>query len=500
VSADRRAIRIAVGTGLALPALAILGEALGPEAWDPPPVPDEWAYRALPPLPSAEIIDPPSAGSIGREDVRIPVRDTVLHGTVLVPRRPGRYPATVFVHGAGAGSRLALLDQAEFLARAGIVTLVYDKRTVGYSFASRDFELLAEDALAGMRLLRERPEVDPDRVGLWGVSEGGWVVPIAAARSPDVAFAILVSAANVSPQSQAAWAFDDHLRRMGAPEGLRRAMILALSMGEFDYSRHDPVPALQSVHQPVLAMYGTHDRAIPVLQSSRVLEQTLARAGNSAYTIRFGGADHDLHVGDRLASGYLETLANWVLSLPGDTELPRGARIAGAPPKQARRAIEPPDAPAYGNAVVLLAAFGVAAAGYLAGPVAAMLTRRRGHAGQVDPDLPARWPPIRRFLRRATAGGISSTVFMNLLIGLMVAFVLLETGSGPIAHGGWFVVRLSALTALLLEVAAVDVMIGAVGAGWRPSPSHAAAVIGVIGATGILLAVGAYMGVFAPRW
>ena len=43
---DRRAVRVAIGTGLALPALAILGEALAPKAWDPPRVPDEWAYRS----------------------------------------------------------------------------------------------------------------------------------------------------------------------------------------------------------------------------------------------------------------------------------------------------------------------------------------------------------------------------------------------------------------------------------------------------------------------
>lgn len=494
---DRRTLRVAIGTGLAVPALAILGEALAPKAWDPPRVPDGWAYRSLAELPTAETATPPSIGPIDREEIRIPVPDTVLEGTVVAPRESGRYPAVVFVHGAGRGSRSALIDQAEYLAGTGVVALVYDKRTVGYSFANRDFDLLAEDALAAVHMLRDRADVDPDRIGLWGVSEGGWVVPIAAARSSDVAFAILVSAPNVSPQSQAAWAFDDHLRRMSAPDGLRRAMILALSMGEFGYSDHDPAPALKGMRQPVLALYGTHDRAIPLVQSARVLEQALPQG---ASTIRFfDRADHDLHVGDGFAPGYRETMANWVLGLPA-TAAPPEVWIAGTAPHQDRRAVEPPEAPTYAAAPVLAGAFALAAAGYLAGPVAARLGRRGRRDNAIGPRLPDRWPPLRRLLRRNAAAGISSTLLMNLLIGLVVASVLLERGSGPIAHGGWFVVRLAALTALLLEVAAIDTTVSSVSAGWRPSRAHAVAVIGVIGATGIVLVLDAYMGLFAPRW
>jgi uncharacterized protein len=501
VRADRRTARIAIGTGLALPALAILGEALGPSPWEPPPVPEGWAYRSLPTPPPKETRTPPQVGAIDREEVDIPVRDAELAGTVFVPREPGSHPAVVFVHGAGRGSRSALSDQAEYLARAGIVALVYDKRTVGYSFANRDFDLLAEDALAAVRLVRARPEVDPARVGLWGVSEGGWVVPIAAARSPDVAFAILVSAANVSPQSQAVWTFDDHLRRIEAPEGLRQMMIRALSMGEFNYSRYDPLPALRNMRQPVLALYGTEDRAIPVLQSSRVLAQALQVGGNGSYTVRFfDGADHDLRVGDGFAAGYRETMANWVLGLPASGEPPPDVRIAGAAPEQDQQAIDPPAPPPYGTAPVLLGAFGLAAAGYLAGPAAAMLFRRRRGKGLLDPRHPARWPPIRRALRLAAAGGISSAALTSLLIGLATGFVLLEAGSEPIASSGWLVVRLGALTALVLEVAALETSVSGVRAGWRPSAPHAAAVVGVIGATGILLVAAAYLGVFAPRW
>jgi hypothetical protein len=271
-------------------------------------------------------------------------------------------------------------------------------------------------------------------------------------------------------------------------------------MGEFNYSRHDPVPPLRNLRQPVLALYGTNDRAVPVLQSSRVLAQALESGGNGAYAIRFfAGADHDLHVDDGFAAGYLETMANWVIALPGSGDPSHDARIAGSAPEQARLAIEPPSPPAYGTAPVLLGAIGLAAAGYLTGP-AAMLSRLRRGQVRLDPRHPERWPPVRRLLRRLAIAGVSSALLTSLLIGLVAAFVLLETGSGAIAHGGWLLVRLAALTALVLEVAAVDTMVATVRGGYQPSAAHAAAVIGVIGATGILLVAAAYLGVFAPGW
>jgi dienelactone hydrolase len=125
--------------------------------------------------------------------VRVPVRHAVLGGTVLSPSEPGRRPGVILVHGAGSGRRAGLIGVAERFAGAGIVALAYDKRTVGYSaVTNRDFGLLAEDALAAAELLRLRRDVDPQRVGLWGISEGGWVAPIAAASAPErVAYAIL---------------------------------------------------------------------------------------------------------------------------------------------------------------------------------------------------------------------------------------------------------------------------------------------------------------------
>jgi uncharacterized protein len=495
----RVSLRVAVGAGLALLGLAVLGDALSP-SWEPRGLPADAAYDPLPlaPEPTA------SANSgIRSEDVRIQVSEEVLGGTVFSPAEAGRHPAVVLVHGAGPERRAGLVGLAESFARSGIVALAYDKRTVGYSVATdRDFGLLAEDALAAARLLRQRDDVDPGQVGLWGISEGGgWVVPIAASRAPDgVAFAILVSGPMVSPMEQLTWWVESGLGRLNAPRGLQDAVAKALGMGGFDYVDHDPVPTLERVSQPVLAIYGTQDRAVPVVQSSRVLEAALERGGNQSYTIRFfAGADHGLRVSDgRFAPGYLRTMIGWVKGLPATAEPPPGLQIAGATPVQRYAASEAPTPPPYATGAALAAALGFAAAGFIAGPIAALVTRRR-RSGEPVGDIEA-WRRIRRLLRGLAVSAISTHLLFNLLLGVSIALALSRTGSPLVVNGGWLVVRFAALVSVALAVASADAAVSAARSGWRPTGAQTASLVGSFCATGVLLLVAAYWGPFAFRW
>lgn len=84
--------------------------------------------------------------------------------------------------------------------------LRYDPAGVGQSTGEIGFESLdrrTEKAIAALHFLQSRPDIRPDRVGLWADSQGVWVIVMAAAAFPeDVAFLISVSGSGVSVAEQ----------------------------------------------------------------------------------------------------------------------------------------------------------------------------------------------------------------------------------------------------------------------------------------------------------
>ena len=226
----------------------------------------------------------------------------VLHGTVLAPLSAAtRRPGLVLLEGAGNRGRSYLRPEAEAYARHGVVTLIYDKRTAGYSMLHRDYSVLADDALGGLRLLRDRPDVDPARLGLWGLSEGAWVAPIAANRSTEVAFLITVGAVGTTPAAQTAWAYGTYLRHAGVRGSLLRTLQTrtvraTIDLGVFAEAGFDPLPVWQQVRQPVLAQWGQLDRDAVPQHSSRLIGAALDRGGNPHHTTRVvAGTNHNLH-------------------------------------------------------------------------------------------------------------------------------------------------------------------------------------------------------------
>jgi tetratricopeptide (TPR) repeat protein len=103
-----------------------------------------------------------------------------LSGSLLMPIGPGPHPAIVMIHGSGPVTREALMPYADVFVRNGIAVLIHDKRGTGSStgnWARATFDDLADDALAGVKLLKGRPEINPAQIGLQGTSLGGWVAP-----------------------------------------------------------------------------------------------------------------------------------------------------------------------------------------------------------------------------------------------------------------------------------------------------------------------------------
>lgn len=129
-----------------------------------------------------------------------------LVGTLFVPRGAGPFPAAALIQGAGTSSRgnLWAWTFADGLARRGVAVLLPDKRGSGESegdWQAADFDDLAGDAAASLAALRSLPEVDAARTGFVGLSQGGWVAPLAARRT-EVAFCASLVCSATSPAEQ----------------------------------------------------------------------------------------------------------------------------------------------------------------------------------------------------------------------------------------------------------------------------------------------------------
>jgi uncharacterized protein len=262
--------------------------------------------------------------------------DVTLAGSLRLPPTPGRHPAVVYVHGSGPGTRDQISLLAHFFLHRGIAVLGYDKRGIGGStgdWRKIDFPELASDALAAVRYLKTRAEIDPRKIGLFGISQGGWIVSLAASRSADAAFFISHSGPGVSPRKQEFTMLTNVMTMSGFSKAEIDSVLQAMSllyeygktgkngdkldelilklkqnpkladflpplskevdrekmyekqeMGDPGWFFHldvdyDPVPAVKRLRSPGLFIFGKHDYTVPVDESVARIEEALKETG-----------------------------------------------------------------------------------------------------------------------------------------------------------------------------------------------------------------------------
>lgn len=307
---------------------------------------------------------PPDSPGYTTEDVRYRNGSLNLAALLLLPRSGKPVAGAVILQGSGASDRTNAWARgiAEVLVREGVAVLLTDKRGSGASegdWQRADFSDLAGDALAGIRFLRGRPEVDPGRIGLVGLSQGGWVAPLAAARSNEVAFVINISGASVSFAEQTFTEMANTARQAGLPEPqVREVLALNRAAGEYlitgDWERYrrarerglasewralasgfpgspdlpiwtffrgvadyDPLPYWLQLTEPVLVLYGAEDEHdnVPVAESVRRLEHAFRIVGKTNHEIAvIPGAGHSFIDPKQreFMPAFVETLTSWV--------------------------------------------------------------------------------------------------------------------------------------------------------------------------------------------
>jgi uncharacterized protein len=225
---------------------------------------------------------------------------TQLTGLLTLPDTPGPHPGIVVLHGSERGTRDDFGRQimSAFMASQGLAVLTYDKRGVGDSggtyqeaASESNLALLAQDALAGVEYLRGRPEVAGGRIGLIGYSQAGWIIPLAAGQSGDVAFFVNLSGPVVSVGIEEAYsAYTNN----GDSPSQYSAQEISQKIALIPPSGFDPLPVIANLDQPGLWIWGDQDKSIPVPESINALQGLIAQGKSNFSYLLLPNADHNL--------------------------------------------------------------------------------------------------------------------------------------------------------------------------------------------------------------
>jgi dienelactone hydrolase len=302
---------------------------------------------------------------------------TKLVGRLVMPRGNGRVPVVILIHGSEHDSARDSYALQRMLPAQGIGAFVYDKRGTGASGGAytQDFSTLADDAVVAMKEARRLAGSRAGRVGYQGGSEGGWVAPLAANRSPvDFAIVSFGLAVTILQEDQESVALDMHFHGH-SPDDTKKALALAragervietggkegyaefdalrqkyrsepwyrdvhgdfvffvlpldktqidAAVKQFDFHtpfRYEPMPALRASTTSQLWVLGSDDLDAPSAETAARIKSLIADGKNYTLVV-YPGAEHGMteyeldakgeRVSTRFAPGYFRMMADFI--------------------------------------------------------------------------------------------------------------------------------------------------------------------------------------------
>jgi pimeloyl-ACP methyl ester carboxylesterase len=282
-----------------------------------------------------------------------------LVGDLRLPEGSGPHPVVVFVHGDGPNTRTAggtYLPIMERMIAAGYATFAWDKPGTGESTGEIDRNQLgaqrAQIVLDAIEVLRARSDIDADGIGLWGISQAGYVMPRVLLMSQDVAFMICISCPGVAGVDQGAYLVSaqavcagsteentQHMRRLlteveraesydeyvhykellDALPGISAGEIFGYRVGVRPVEEWhapnlqgeyfwNPIEVIEQTTIPVLAFFGERDTQADPIQGAAAYQEALEFAGNLSFRVELiPGTDHNIILSE---TGCLEEREN----------------------------------------------------------------------------------------------------------------------------------------------------------------------------------------------
>ncbi len=289
-------------------------------------------------------------------------------GDLRLPQETGIYPVAILCHGSGSATRngaVNFVPLIEIFLRNGYAVFSWDKPGSGESTGNFVNTLTerSEILIDGLRALAEHPNIDTTNVGLWGVSQAGWVMPLVLDRMDNITFMIVVGGGGEDSIEQMAyqvgqkvicdggtkeqavlveqywsqWAkatsyaeYREALEIILAIPGVQEYTGLSI-LEEKNWSPRpqdsdafiDPIDIIKHTTIPVLAFYGELDKNIDPIQGAEAYEAALQQAGNQNYRVEIiSGAGHVLTPAETGCIGesgrqhyvpsYLEIMEEWL--------------------------------------------------------------------------------------------------------------------------------------------------------------------------------------------
>lgn len=315
----------------------------------------------------------PTAVPIEVEEITFQSDHFTVVGTLQMPTAEGKHPAIIMVHGDGGINRT---DSGKYrpimerFLRAGYAVFSWDKPGTGKSTGEfvdgawiiTDWASILVDAV---ELLEEHLAIDPDRIGVWGISQGGYVMPLALTMTDDIAFMIVVSGPGMDGIDQFAYLIGQQVLCAGYSEeeaslaqqsfaGLARAgtyqeyqenwvvlssieMPEAISFTGKDLTSEEdwvpwdrnvdaffnPIEVIEQTTIPVLAFFGEKDTQVDPFQGAQAYQEALQKAGNQNFRVELiPGVAHvialaetgcmDEHRRRIYAPEYLDLMEEWL--------------------------------------------------------------------------------------------------------------------------------------------------------------------------------------------
>lgn len=309
--------------------------------------------------------------------------ENVLAGTLSLPQKEGHFPAIILISGSGPQNRdeelmghKPFLVLADYLTKKGIAVLRFDDRGVAKS--TGDFKKattmdFAKDVQAGVDYLRSRKEIDKNKIGLIGHSEGGVIAPIVAGNSKDIDFIVLLAGTGIRGDKLMLLQKEKIEGQMGVPESeiqkgqeiFKGAYDLVIASSENDtnlknkinsyfklqfgdkmseaqisgltaqitspwmvyFLKFDPSTALEKVKCPVLAINGDKDLQVPADVNINAIKNALVKGGNKKASTKIipnlnhlfqecktGSPDEYATIEQTFSPIALEEISKWILA------------------------------------------------------------------------------------------------------------------------------------------------------------------------------------------